>query len=244
VRKSDLLKRAHLAPRGTRHRDVLVVILTLCTGALDAVCFLRLGRVFSSVITGNLALLGIAVGEKNGGLAASGGLTLAGYAAGVVLGTFFAGTTERGQPVWPRRVTVTLAVELGILLAFNAGWLISGSHRGTVTRMVLLVLAATAMGVQTAAVRRLGQMSTTYLTSTLTGLFAALAIRRMPEDWQRSIGVIVALVVGAIFGSLAATQSPSWVPVAVLVPQVCVLLGSLARPSEPARPLQTPPGPA
>jgi uncharacterized membrane protein YoaK (UPF0700 family) len=41
--------------------------LTLCTGALDATCFLRLGRVFSSVITGNLALLGIAVGEKNAG---------------------------------------------------------------------------------------------------------------------------------------------------------------------------------
>jgi uncharacterized membrane protein YoaK (UPF0700 family) len=228
VQTTDLLRRAYLTPRGTRHRDVLVVILTLCTGALDAVCFLRLGRVFSSVITGNLALIGIAVGERNGDLAANGGLALAGYAAGVVLGTPFAGIAERGQPAWPRRVTVTLAIELGILVVFSAGWLISGSHRGTATRMVLLVLAATAMGVQTAAVRRLGQMSTTYLTSTLTGLFAALAIRRMPEDWQRSVGVIVALMVGAIFGSLAATQSPSWVPVAVLVPQVCVLLGSLA----------------
>jgi uncharacterized membrane protein YoaK (UPF0700 family) len=223
-----LLKRAYLTPHETRYRDVLVVILTLCTGALDAVCFLRLGKVFSSVITGNLALLGIAVGEKNGGLAANGGLTLAGYGAGVVLGTLFAGTAERGQPVWPRRVSVTLAVELGILLVFSAGWLVWSSHRGTATRMVLLVLAAAAMGVQTAAVRRLGQMSTTYLTSTLTGLFAALATWRMPDEWQRSVGVVVALVVGAIFGSLAATLAPSWLPVAVLVPQVCVLLGSLA----------------
>jgi uncharacterized membrane protein YoaK (UPF0700 family) len=223
-----LLKRAYLTPHEARYRDVLVVILTLCTGALDAVCFLRLGKVFSSVITGNLALLGIAVGEKNGGLAANGGLTLAGYAAGVVLGTLFAGTAERGQPVWPRRVSVTLAVELGILVVFSAGWLVSGSHRGTATRMVLLVLAAAAMGVQTAAVRRLGQMSSTYLTSTLTGLFAALATWRMPDQWQRSVGVIVALVVGAIFGSLAATLAPSWLPAAVLVPQVCVLLGSLA----------------
>jgi uncharacterized membrane protein YoaK (UPF0700 family) len=228
VQRRELLKRAWLTPRGTRDRDALVVILTLCTGALDAVCFLRLGKVFSSVITGNLALLGIAVGERNGGLAANGGLTLAAYAAGVVLGTSFAGTTERGQPVWPRRVTVTLAVELVILVVFSAGWLISGSHRGAATRMVLLVLAAAAMGVQTAAVRRLGQMSTTYLTSTLTGLFAALATRRLPDDWARSVGVIVALAVGAVFGSLAATQSPSWVPAAVLVPQVCVLLSSLA----------------
>ena len=223
-----MLKRAYLTPHQTRYRDLLVVILTLCTGALDAVCFLRLGKVFSSVITGNLALLGIAVGEKNGGLAANGGLTLAGYAAGVVLGTLFAGTAERGQPVWPRRVSVTLAVELGILVVFSAGWLVWSSHRGTATRMVLLVLAAAAMGVQTAAVRRLGQMSTTYLTSTLTGLFAALATWRMPDEWQRSVGVIVALVVGAIFGSLAATLAPSWLPVAVLVPQVCVLIGSLA----------------
>jgi uncharacterized membrane protein YoaK (UPF0700 family) len=223
-----LLKRAYLTPHEARYRDVLVVILTLCTGALDAVCFLRLGKVFSSVITGNLALLGIAAGEKNGGLAANGGLALAGYAAGVALGTAFAGTAERGQPVWPRRVTVTLAVELGILAVFSVGWLVSGSHRGTATRMVLLVLAATAMGVRTAAVRRLGQMSTTYLTSTLTGLAAALATWRLPDDWQRSLGVIAALVVGAVFGSLAATQSPSWVPAAVLVPQVCVVLGSLA----------------
>jgi uncharacterized membrane protein YoaK (UPF0700 family) len=228
VQSSDLLKRAYLTPHQTRYRDLLVVILTLCTGALDAVCFLRLGKVFSSVITGNLALLGIAVGEKNGGLAANGGLTLAGYAAGVVLGTLFAGTAERGQPVWPRRVSVTLAVELGILVVFSAGWLVWSSHRGTATRMVLLVLAAAAMGVQTAAVRRLGQMSTTYLTSTLTGLFAALATWRMPDEWQRSVGVIVALVVGAIFGSLAATLAPSWLPAAVLVPQVCVLIGSLA----------------
>src|ERR1700683_5330790 len=102
-------------------------MLTLCTGALDAVCFLRLGKVFSSVITGNLALLGIAVGEKNGGLAANGGVALWGYAAGVALGTAVAGTAERGQPVWPRRVTVTLAVELGILIVFSAGWFISGS---------------------------------------------------------------------------------------------------------------------
>jgi uncharacterized membrane protein YoaK (UPF0700 family) len=228
VQRIDWWKRAYLKPRGTRYRDVLVVMLTLCTGALDAVCFLRLGKVFSSVITGNLALLGIAAGEKNGGLAANGGLALAGYAAGVALGTAFAGTAERGQPVWPRRVTVTLAVELGILAVFSVGWLVSGSHRGTATRMVLLVLAATAMGVRTAAVRRLGQMSTTYLTSTLTGLAAALATWRLPDDWQRSLGVIAALVVGAVFGSLAATQSPSWVPAAVLVPQVCVVLGSFA----------------
>ena len=39
-------------PRPARCRDALVVVLTLTTGALDAVSYLRLGKVFSSVITG------------------------------------------------------------------------------------------------------------------------------------------------------------------------------------------------
>ena len=34
-----------------RHRDILLIVLTLTTGALDAVTFVRLGKVFSSVIT-------------------------------------------------------------------------------------------------------------------------------------------------------------------------------------------------
>jgi uncharacterized membrane protein YoaK (UPF0700 family) len=42
-------------------RDGLLVLLTLTTGAVDASCFLHLGNVFSSVITGNLILLGVVV---------------------------------------------------------------------------------------------------------------------------------------------------------------------------------------
>jgi len=67
-------------PDGAGFRDGLVVMLTLSTGALDAVTFLRLGKVFSSVITGNLALLGVAAGQHDATLALNGGLALAGYA--------------------------------------------------------------------------------------------------------------------------------------------------------------------
>jgi uncharacterized membrane protein YoaK (UPF0700 family) len=38
------------------------------------VTYLRLGKVFSSVITGNLALLGVAAGQQNLSLAENGGL--------------------------------------------------------------------------------------------------------------------------------------------------------------------------
>lgn len=45
-----------------RARHALPVVLTLTTGAVEAVTFRRLGKVFSSVITGNLALLGVSAG--------------------------------------------------------------------------------------------------------------------------------------------------------------------------------------
>ena len=183
-------------------------MLTLTTGALDAVSYLRLGKVFSSVITGNLALLGVATGQHDAMLALNAGLALAGYACGVLAGGTFAGTPERGQPAWP------------------AG----GS------RLAMLLLGAAAMGMQSTAVRRLGPMSTTYLTSTLTGVLSALAIRRWPAEWQRSTGVILAAVIGATLGGLAALWSPGWVPAAILVPITAVLAGSasLARCRLPA----------
>lgn len=43
-------------------RDMLVVMLTVTTGAVDAVSVLHLIGVFSSVITGNIVLFGVAAG--------------------------------------------------------------------------------------------------------------------------------------------------------------------------------------
>ncbi|HEV2450740.1 MAG TPA: YoaK family protein [Streptosporangiaceae bacterium] len=211
----------------TRTRDVLVVALTLTTGAVDAVTLLRLGNVFSSVITGNLALLGVSAGRHDATLALNGGLALAGYGIGVLAGTPFARVPEGGQPPWPARVTVTLSAELGLLVAFSALWLVSGEQRGTPARLALLMLAAAAMGMQSTAVRRLGQMSSTYLTSTLTGVLSAFALRRVPSEWPRSVGVLAAMVTGAVLGALAAVYSPGWVVMTVLAPLVAVIACSL-----------------
>jgi Protein of unknown function (DUF1275) len=133
-------------------------------------------------------------------------------------------------------VTLTLAVEWGVLAAFSGEWLVTGDHPAGASRLALLLLGAAAMGMQSTAVRRLGPMSTTYLTSTLTGILTALAIRRWPAEWQRSTGVILAAVMGATLGGLAALWSSDWVPAAILVPITAVLAGSasLARSRLPA----------
>ena len=58
------------------------MLLTLTTGAVDASSFLHLGNVFSSVITGNLILLGVAAATQSSSLAIHSGTALAGVLGG------------------------------------------------------------------------------------------------------------------------------------------------------------------
>ncbi|MHB1593354.1 MAG: YoaK family protein [Streptosporangiaceae bacterium] len=206
-----------------RRRNALVVVLTLTTGAVDAATYLRLGHVFSSVITGNLVLLGTAAGHDYAPIAVSGGLALGGYATGILVGGRIAGIPQPDQLVWPAEVTRALRAELLILLVFTGIWYGSGYARAGTARMALLVIAAASMGTQSAAVRRLGQMSSTYLTSTLSGLLTALALHRWPADWWRSTGTLLAIVPGAVAGAITVTRAPAWLPAAVLAPLAVVL---------------------
>lgn len=207
----------------TRFRDGLVVVLALTTGAVNAVTFLRLGMVFASVMTGNLALFGVAAAQRDGQLASNGGVALAGYGIGVIVGALFARTPRDGQPTWPHRVTLTLGLELIVLAGFSGGWLAAGGHPAGGAKLALLAVVSGAMGMQATAVRRLGQMSSTYLTSTVTALLEALAMRRLPPDWPRSGGAVCALVIGSVCGGVAALDAPAAVPAAVMVPLAVVL---------------------
>jgi uncharacterized membrane protein YoaK (UPF0700 family) len=204
-------------------RDGLVVTLALTAGAVNAVTFVRLGKVFSSVITGNLALLGVAAGQHEGSLAENGSLALAGYAVGVLAGALAGRAVRSDQRIWPRQATVTLAAELLVLAGFSGGWLAADGHPAGGAQLTLLAVAAMAMGMQSAAVRCLGPISSTYLTSTLTGILEAIPIGSLPESWQRSVSALGALVVGAVIGGAAATASPALVPVIVLVPVSAVV---------------------
>jgi uncharacterized membrane protein YoaK (UPF0700 family) len=224
------------APWRWRHpaRDLLVVLLTITTGCADAVCFLHLGRVFGSVITGNLVLLGISAGKGTAAIAESAGIALGGYAAGVAVAAPIAREHVRdhdarmppARAIWPVRVTICLAGEFAVLAAFSAGWDGVAGKPGPVARMVLLAVVAAAMGMQSAAVRRLGQISTTYLTSTLTGVIAALATGRLPEGLARSLGVLVAMVAGAVASAVTVSTVPGLLPLVILAPLGLVIAGS------------------
>jgi uncharacterized membrane protein YoaK (UPF0700 family) len=64
---------------------VLALALTVVAGATDVASFTRLGQVFASVMTGNLALLALAAARASSELAAHIVVAITGYVAGVAL---------------------------------------------------------------------------------------------------------------------------------------------------------------
>jgi uncharacterized membrane protein YoaK (UPF0700 family) len=217
-------------PDGRGHRgirDSRVVLLTVTAGAVNAVSFLALGKVFSSVITGNLVLLGVAATTHVSSEAIHSGVALAGYAAGVLAGAPLAARGGDDPGAWPPSVTTTLAAELCVMAGFSVGWELSDGHPRGGAQMALLIVLAAAMGMQSAAVRRLGQMSSTYLTSTLTGVLAGLVTRTRPDGLARSLGALAALVVGAVAGGILTRSAYAWLPAVILLPPALVIVGSV-----------------
>jgi hypothetical protein len=75
--------RAHRRP--DLGSPVMLLALTVATGATDAISFLALGGVFTSVITANLALLGVSAVTLAPGLAVNAVVAIAGFVTGVLV---------------------------------------------------------------------------------------------------------------------------------------------------------------
>ena len=220
----DAAAGTHSQQAGQRLRDSLVVLLAVEAGAVNVTSFLVLGKVFSSVITGNLVVLGMAAARVQPGLALRSGLALAGYSVGVLIGAPIAARGRR--QTWPPAVTAALCAELCLLLVFTAGWEIG--YRRHSWQIALLVLLAAAMGVQGAAIRRFGSISATYLTGTLTGVLTGLITSNRPAGHWRDVGVIVALVTGAGGGAALVRLAPDWLPALTLLPLIAVIVAASA----------------
>lgn len=211
-------------------------MLTLGTGAVDAISFLRLGGVFSSVITGNLVLLGLAAGSANGELAAHIVVAGAAFVAGVLCGARLTGPAVPHHPIWPARVNVSLAAELAVLTVFLGWWVAAGARPDGGGQLGLLALAALAMGVQSAAVRAIGitGLSTTYMTGSLTSALATV-VNAGRLQWH-SLVLIFSVVAGAAISGLLLAIAPEAAPAlpAALV-AIVLAVAVLAMPPLPAQ---------
>jgi uncharacterized membrane protein YoaK (UPF0700 family) len=205
--------------RMLRLRQTLVVTLAVVSGATDAIGLLSLGGAFTSVMTGNLVLLGTSASSADGALAISAGGAILAFCAGAALGARVAGNPVTGDRIWPRPVTLALAVELVFMAAYAVGWWVTGGEPGHGAGLAMLLCTAVALGIQSSTVQRFGVsgMSTTYLTGTLTTVVIRLASGRGVREVWHSIEILLGLVVGAAAGAGLILVAPLLAPVLQLV---------------------------
>ncbi|MGD0373193.1 MAG: YoaK family protein [Streptosporangiaceae bacterium] len=209
-----------------RRNNNLVALLVIATGALDAISFLGLGGVFTSVMTANMVLLGLSAGRHDAALALHAGVALAGFVTGGLAASRFARPPGEPAPAWPGRVTVALVVEAAVLVAVTVGWeTAAGLPRGA-EQLMLVAAAAVAMGIQSAAVRALGVpgLSTTYLTGILTEALGDLAAVRASASLRRRLGLLVMLVAGAAVSGVLVAEAPLLAPLVPLALLLAVIV--------------------
>ena len=220
---------------GQQALTVIAIALTFGSGAADVASFTRLGDVFTSVMTGNIVLWGLAAARGSLTLFSHTAVAIAGYIAGVAAGTWIAHGFRAADPgedqdqaaALPDHVKRALLAELALLAGFAAGWEVSGASPAGWAQYCLLPVLAAAMGVQASAVKDMGlaEVSTTYLTGTLTGLVASLA--RPGQDTSyglRRVGVLIGLVAGASLCGLLVATAASAVPALLLAALVVTLV--------------------
>jgi uncharacterized membrane protein YoaK (UPF0700 family) len=206
-------------------RDAALVLLTVASGAADAIAFLGLDKVFSAFMTGNLVFLGVsAAGSPEPDLPRV-VPALAGFAAGVLVAIPIVKPT-RGSSVWPGRVSVALGVAALVQAAFLAGWLATSGDPSPAAGNALIAVSALAFGIQSAAIMSLDVKGifTTAATATLIMLLSDA------EGWSRSAGerrrlaaVLVSIVAGALCGALLILHARQVAPILPLVATVTAI---------------------
>lgn len=178
-----------------------LLLLTYATGAIDAVSYLGLGGVFTANMTGNLVLLGFAMGGAAGFNFVRALTSLVGFAAGA----WAAGRFARRWNVQPgrlmRRVSVLLTAAL--LVCWALIYMLAQQPENEELRVTIVALLACAMGMVNATARTLGvrDIPTTVATSTISDL-AASAGRDMPRGTQLvRASAIGAMLLGAACGA-------------------------------------------
>jgi uncharacterized membrane protein YoaK (UPF0700 family) len=206
-----------------------LILLTMVAGMIDAVAFLGLGQVFAANMTGNVVLMGLAIG---------GAPALSVNGPAVALGAFLAGAAiaGRGERVDQSRhwyVVRMVRIEAGVV-ALAALLAIGFTPDDEPRRLLIIAVLALAMGARNEEIRRINmpELRTTVLTLQIAGFAAHEAEGRWRNlgDRLRLIG-IVAMLAGAIVSALLVINTDEvWALVAIAAAELVTLL-LLGRPS-------------
>jgi uncharacterized membrane protein YoaK (UPF0700 family) len=199
--------------------------LAVSSGAIDAISFLALGKVFSAFMTGNIVFLGFRVA----GAPAPGAVAILTSICAFAAGVYFAAQIVKPSEVWdvwPQRVTVALGVSLIAHAVFIAVWFGSNGQPSVDVAHVLLGLWGFAMGMQSAAVRTLHVEGVFTTAATATIILVVSDITKWSAtvaERRRLAGVLVSLFVGATAGGLLLVHAQIYAPVLPFVITVAVV---------------------
>jgi len=243
---------ATAAPLYPRRR--VAFLLGGCAGFLDAVGYLTVG-IFIANMTGNTVLLGIFAGHAQWGLAGRALLVLAAFFAGAMVAT---AVLRR----W-RRLAGVMAAEAVLLLVAVAAWAVARARPSHTlpdsAAFLAIALLGGAMGMQSAAVRRVGEqpLATTFITGNMTSLAVHVtglltagieggsghASPAAPQGMSVLAAVWGSYLVGALAGGAGDASWGFWcviVPAAVLA--VLAAWDLSQAPMTPPSAAATPPG--
>ena len=214
----------------------VLVALTVLTGVVDSVSYLKLGHVFVANMTGNVVFLGFALaGERS----------LSAMASLIALGSFLIGALAGGWLLARhsehrgRLLHAANLAQAALILAALALALLVGEPIARAWRYALIALLAVAMGVQNAAALRLAvpEITTTVLTRTLTGIASQAGIVGGAGSQLGRRGVAVAaMLLGALCGGLLALKASVVAAIAValaLAAAVAIATAALSGSSAP-----------
>ena len=219
-----------VSDRSIGNKALGLVWLSFASGCTDVLSFLEFGDVFTSAMTGNTALLAIAIGRDHL-LAASHSLTaLLGFAVGVMLAAALSGLRDEGQS--PRkRLGRLLLVEHACLGGCAALWIASSASFEGGAPYAIILLSAVSMGIQGVAARVMGStgISTIVFTSvlisivtSLTSVFTRHTNLFGPRKGIRThVGTFAAYTLGGLLVRVLVTHS---VELLVWVPMIAVVL--------------------
>jgi uncharacterized membrane protein YoaK (UPF0700 family) len=200
------------SPLTSRQTVAALLTLTAVTGLVDAVSYLRLGRVFVANMTGNVVFLGFTADPRSGLSAAASIIAIAGFVLGALVGGRAAHALAARPGRWLAIASAAEAVILGLVAVLTGTSVLPFAGDG---RFATIALLAAALGVQNSTVRHLGapDLTTTVLTLTLTGLASDSALAGgAGAKPHRRLGSVAAMLAGAAAGA----GILQWSPVAVI----------------------------
>ena len=184
------------------HRyTVGLLVLTASTGAIDAVSYLSLDRVFTGNMTGNVLFLGFAIMGVPGIPFLNNAIALGGFVVGsIVSGRILGRHAAKGLP---RSAAWMLVAGALVIVALAVFWLLV-EELPEWALLTLTALLASVMGAQVTAVKPIGNSDVTTIVVTNTVANLARDSRLAGghgERWIPRLLAVVAMGAGAALGA-------------------------------------------